>query len=58
MDCLRARKTALNKTKWIDANDAVGRRNTGMSMSTYRLLLLLCYSSMEKKQRITEHACY
>lgn len=29
-----------------------------MSTSTYRFLLLLSYSSMEKKQRITQHARY
>lgn len=50
--------TVLNKTEEIDANDASGRKNTGMSTSTYRFLLLFSYSSMEKKQRITEHACY
>lgn len=50
--------TVLNKTEGIDANDASDMKNTGMSMWTYRFLLLLSYSSMEKKQRITEHACY
>lgn len=56
--CLRPGETVLNKTEGRDANDASGRKDTGMSMSTYRFLLLLSYSSVERKQRITEHACY